>query len=451
LNTCGDASSDAGVFDGPPFSDFVRGVFMQSPVWGRALASAGCVVLIASVDFAPQVRAAAPHTDLAVPGRSNSTPSISADGDRVAIAWGASQPSGATDVFVAASSDGGRSFGAPVRVNDVDGDARLNGEQPPRVAITGATVSVVWTTNGENGTRLLFATSSDGGRRFANAAVVPGGDGPGNRGWENLIAADRRYVIWLDHRELARQDGEVAASHHDHAALAAKAAKPDGVAMAQKSKLYVAALDGATAPIAVTGGVCYCCKTALAAADGMLAAAWRHVYPGNIRDIAFTLSRDGGRTFAPPLRVSDDKWVLEGCPDDGPALAIDRARRVHVVWPTLITENNAETIALFYATSDDGKRFTPRERIPAQGMPHHPQIAIGFDGAPIVAWDESAQGSRRAAAARVTGGAGGRHDFAREVLGDVALYPVIAAVRDGVVAAWTSGKSPDSVIRVTRR
>jgi len=26
-------------------------------------------------------------------------------------------------------------------------------------------------------------------------------------------------------------------------------------------------------------------------------AAWRHVYPGNIRDIAFTVSRDGGRTL----------------------------------------------------------------------------------------------------------------------------------------------------------
>jgi hypothetical protein len=51
-------------------------------------------------------------------------------------------------------------------------------------------------------------------------------------------------------------------------------------------------------------------KTTIAAArDGAIYAAWRHVYPGNVRDIAVTMSRDGGRTFAPPVRISDDKWA----------------------------------------------------------------------------------------------------------------------------------------------
>ena len=73
-------------------------------------------------------------------------------------------------------------------------------------------------------------------------------------------------------------------------------------------------------------GVCYCCKVAMAtAADGAIIAAWRHVYAGNIRDIAFTISRDGGRTFAAPQRLSEDRWQLAGCPDDGPALAVDGA------------------------------------------------------------------------------------------------------------------------------
>ena len=45
------------------------------------------------------------------------------------------QASGTTDVFTAVSRDGGRRFGAPVRVNDIDGDARLNGEQPPHIAL----------------------------------------------------------------------------------------------------------------------------------------------------------------------------------------------------------------------------------------------------------------------------------------------------------------------------
>ena len=87
---------------------------------------------------------------------------------------------------------------------------------------------------------LVQARSDNGGKSFGKTSSVPGGDAAGNRGWENA-AADRNgrvYAVWLDHRELAQQDGAVAASHHDHAAM--PNAKPDGVAMAQRSKLYFA-------------------------------------------------------------------------------------------------------------------------------------------------------------------------------------------------------------------
>src|SRR6185436_5528511 len=157
--------------------------------------------------------------------------------------------------------------------------------------------------------------------------------------------------------------------------------------------------------------------------------------------------RDGGKTFAPPIRVSEDKWVLEGCPDDGPAMAIDAAGRIHIVWPTLITEGGADpTIALFYASSADGKRFSPRKRIPTEGMPHHPQIAIGPNGSLIIAWDEGANGKRRAAISKTTVDAAGGPALVRTVLSESAVYPVVAAAAGAPVAAWTSGPGPASVI-----
>ena len=156
---------------------------------------------------------------LAVPGRSNATPSIAADGDFVTIAWGASTPAGATDVYNAVSRDGGRTFGPPVRVSDAESEARLNGEQPPRVALRGSVITIVWTTKGKNGTRLVQSRSDDRGLTFAKATPVPGGDAAGNRGWENAVADrnGRVYAVWLDHRELAQQDGAIATTHHDHA------------------------------------------------------------------------------------------------------------------------------------------------------------------------------------------------------------------------------------------
>jgi hypothetical protein len=421
---------------------------------GWSAGSAGAVVILVALVIAGFVRVDAATTDLAVPSRSNSTASIAADGDTVAIAWGASTADGATDIYTAVSHDAGRTFGAPVRVNDVPGDARLSGEQPPRLAVRGRSITVVWTTKGARGTLLKQSTSTDAGVSFARAAPVPGSDAAGNRGWQAVAveAGGRVDVVWLDHRDLA-SDSAVATTHHDHGG--GGGAKPDGVAMAQKSKLFLGATDASLAPRAITGGVCYCCKTALSTnAHGDLFAAWRHVYPGNLRDMAFTVSRDRGKTFAPPLRVSEDKWMLEGCPDDGPTMSVDANDRIHMVWPTLV-ENGAgvdATIALFYAASADGRAFTPRQRIPTEGMPHHPQMTAASNGTLTLVWDEGGKGGRRIAVARASSDPSGRPTFVRSLVdgGDVGVYPVVAHAGGAAVVAWTSGTGAASKIRVAR-
>ena len=417
-----------------------------------------------SVTAGVESRAARSTTTLAVNGRASSTPSIAAEAAFVAVAWSAMLPGGGTDVFASVSRDSAATFGAPVRVNNVAGDARVNGEQPPRIVLarrpTGdRTMHVIWTTRGKDGTKLVSARSDDDGRSFAPAATLPGSDAPGNRGWQNAVATagGRVYAFWLDHRAMA--DHSMAAGHHEHgedpARVKPPSEKPDGVAMAQLSKLYVGSLDGSVPAHAIAPGVCYCCKTAVARGpDGTIYAAWRHVYPGNVRDIAFTSSRDDGRTFAPPIRVSEDKWSLEGCPDDGPAMAVDREGRIHIAWPTLITDRTSgePTVAVFYASSPDGRRFTPRAPVPTEGVAHHPQIVIDGDGAPVVAWDEGSQGLRRAVIARGSVGTDGEVVFRRTVLGDgpSAVYPVVATSGRAVIAAWTAVQPSPSVIRIQR-
>ena len=279
---------------------------------------------------------------LAVQGRANATPSVAAANEVVAVAWGATNAAGLTDVFAAVSRNGGRTFSEGVRVSD-ERHASLGAEQPPRVSLVPRAghdpeVVVVWTAKSNDGSRLLVARSWDGGTSFARATPLPGSEAGGNRGWEST-AVDRDghvVAVWLDHREMSSSGG--ASMHHEgHDHTAAGTAKSDGAARAQASKLYFTTLDSASGSHAITGGVCYCCKTAVATGpDGAIYAAWRHVYAGNLRDIAFTMSRDGGRTFTTPTRVSNDGWILDGCPENGPALAAGADGAVHAVWPTLI-------------------------------------------------------------------------------------------------------------------
>jgi len=234
--------------------------------------------------------------ELRVQGRVNAYPSIASAGSLVAVAWGASASDGTTEIYAALSRDNGRTFARAVRVSDRSSPARLAGEQPPRIVLVPQTsrepsIVVVWTGKADAGTRLLSARSDDGGRTFSAAALVPGSDAAGNRGWESAAADGTGGVaaLWLDHRELAQAAGAAHAhSEHQHAPLDTSV---DGAVRAQSSKLLFARLGDTASTRTITGGVCYCCKTTMAVdADGRIYAAWRHVFAGNIRDIAFTLS-----------------------------------------------------------------------------------------------------------------------------------------------------------------
>jgi hypothetical protein len=154
--------------------------------------------------------------------------------------------------------------------------------------------------------------------------------------------------------------------------------------------------------------------------------------------------------------VSEDSWEINGCPDDGPSMAVDRGGAVHIVWPTVVASGGSLEGALFYASTRDGRTFTKRTRIPSMGSlkPSHPQLALdhvaGRDHL-VVAWDELIGGRRTVFARAIRPGRGGQVAFGpQEELSysQSAMYPVLTPTADGVLAAWTSGSGATSSIAV---
>jgi hypothetical protein len=423
------------------------------------LAAGITTVALRPASTAPQISSLSrpdARIELGITGRANAFPSVAADGRFVALAWGATKDS-TTDVYVAISRDGGSVFGSPVLTSGGGSAAKLSGEQPPRVTLIprrgkDPAIIVVWTTATSQGTRLVSARSDDGGRTYGASRAVPGTQASGNRGWE-AIATEREgsvVAVWLDHRELAKSDG----GHGSHSTHAHPAAGPraDGAERAQLSKLFFARMDDPGSARPLTGGVCYCCKTALTTGpDGAIYAAWRHVYPGNRRDIAFAMSRDRGRTFGSPVRVSEDQWQLDGCPENGPAIALDSSSRVHVIWPTLITEAGRETLALYHAVSRDGRTFSRRARVPAAGPAYHPQVIAMPRGELLVAWEEFRTGGRIVRFARGLPATGGSMTFTAVPLSvdSRGTYPAIAATASGALAVWVTPASRLAAIQAS--
>ena len=362
------------------------------------------------------------------------------------VAWGATPVGGNTDIYTAVSRDAAATFAAPVRVNDVAGDARVNGEQPPRIALADQpgrdpSIVIVWTSRRPRGTAILTARSVDGGKTFSRARPAPGGEAAGNRGWESVTVMPNGRVIaaWLDHREMVAPPAPVSSSNA-HAA--------HGSMSAEKSQLYVAALDGQPAGRALAGGVCYCCKTATAIGpDGAIHVAWRHVYPGDYRDIALASSRDGARSFSQPVRINEDGWSVTGCPENGPAIVVDRQNVIHVAWATMV-QGAQPTLGLFYTSSKDGRTFTSRRRVSATGTPSHVQMALDNTDQPVLVWDEIANGARQVMMSRGAGSSFSEPAIVSAQSGGT--YPSIATTADGLVVTWTTGPSDASRIRVEK-
>ena len=397
---------------------------------------------------------------LSVPGRVNSVPSLAARGAFVAVAWAANAGS-RTDAFVAVSRDGGQRFGAPVRANDVVGTVRAATESGPRVALgpplagTADPVIVLVWTGREPASTIRRTRSVDGGQTFEPSVTLEGPKASGNRGWASVSLDDRGDVraVWLDHRAVP----EAGSGQHHHAGAAptpaGKAPDPaavaDAVSRAQRSGLYYAG-PGATPARELAAGVCYCCKTALATGPGgLVAAAWRHVYEGNLRDMAFATSRDGGRTFGAPQRVSADGWAIDGCPEDGPAVAVDARSTVHLAWPTVVN-GAGQYKAVFYASSADGTAVSPRVQVsPRNRSVAHPQLVLTAAGAPIVFWEGTAADRGIWSSTRQPDG---RFAAPVRISGPVpASYPVAAFARDGLLVAWLEHEGTSATVRVSRQ
>ena len=209
----------------------------------------------------------------------------------------------------------------------------------------------------------------------------------GARGWH---AATLGYnggvqVVWLDGRNAAPMA-------HEHGKGASKPVRTPG---GPRQDIFHASWKGDSRPVEhlIQANVCFCCKTAVVASGEKVYAAWRHIYPGSLRDIAVARSMDNGATFGDPIRVSEDGWKIDACPDDGPAMVADGHSGIHIAWPTLVagaTRTRASSIRHSRAT------LLPRAfvLIRARPIPAHPQIAADEHTNTAVV-DEQAGDTRR--------------------------------------------------------
>lgn len=276
------------------------------------------------------------------------------------VVWVSHDPNGKADVMIARFSADGQTESAPVRVNSQPGIATAWRGDPPTVAVAADhTIFVAWTakvdSTSAHATDVYLSASRDNGRTFADPVKVNDDIKPAVHGMHSLtITKDGRiYLAWLDERNVSPMPAMDMKTNQ----------RTSGHHMESNRELFIASSsDGGhtfSANQRVATNVCPCCKTALAMDnDGRVYVSWRQVLPGDFRHIAIASSIDEGRTFSEMKVVSDDQWMLAGCPVSGPALALSQDGTLRVLWYS--AGKNGETGLYSSESKDHGQSFGQR-------------------------------------------------------------------------------------------
>lgn len=276
------------------------------------------------------------------------------------------------NVYVASSTDNGKSFSAPTTVVSIgEGVVDSHGDARPKiVALNDGALLASYTTRPDKamiGT-IFTARSTDGGKSFS--APQPMLTEGGQRFDTYVVNPKGRiYAGWLDKTHALK-------------------AKAEGKEFAGSGVAFGWSDDGGktfNGKAILMDHACECCRMSAALdRDGLPVFAWRQVFDDGVRDhYAAKLSADG-KTLSGG-RVSDDNWAINSCPHHGPGLAVDAKGVWHVAWFT----KGKNRQGLYYAYSaDGGKSFSAPQKLGDDARaPAHPTL-LAVKGRLYRVWKE---------------------------------------------------------------
>jgi hypothetical protein len=313
--------------------------------------------------------------------RHQGSPQVAAVGSHVYVVWHETRGGGLPNVWLAISSDGGRSFGAPERVSANAAGAVQ--ELHPSVAADQGQVVVAWQEFASPGDddrgRIELARFDPRGGRLAVSRVD---DDATSGKWLPAVALSNGLpvVAWIDERDLG----------------------PDGEPL---EHVYAARGPGpnvrvdAGAPVALSLHIDNKWAPAIAADGTNVFLAWADFRNYNW-EIFGARSSDGGLTWGPNTRIDD--YLADERLNERPTVAYDRSGSLHVAWTDL--RGREPDTNIFHSRSDDlGASFsTPRQLDdsragfdPDRGTPPnewHPSIAAQ-GGRVFAAWQDNRLGN----------------------------------------------------------
>jgi hypothetical protein len=275
---------------------------------------------------------------------------------------------------------------------------------------------------------LRVSTSKDDGRTWSQP-VAPHRDGTRTQhGFASLfdLPAGALGIVWLDGR--STKPGARDASQAGDMQLVGTVLGADGRLQAES---------------VVDPRVCDCCSTSAAVTSEGVIVAYRGRSADEVRDIHVArLVR--GRWSAPAL-VHRDGWRIVGCPVNGPATSA-RGQDVAVAWFTVQSGQGRAMVAF---SRDGGRTFGPPVRIDDEGTSGRLQVALLEDRSAVVSWIEAGNARSQLRVRRVEGN--GTRSAPMTVAGGLGnQHPRMIEHEGELLFAWVESTRGTTRVRTAR-
>lgn len=323
---------------------------------GAALLSSGCTSHRVNYQFEARPRAVL--TSLGIQQSKDPKLAISSSGTLYMLSvYG---DDGHARLGLAISHDGGDTFLPIVPISEDTASVSSHGENSPTLASTPTKIYALWEQATSSGsTELMLGRSLNFAHSFEEPVRVTDKTKPSFNGFSSMGVAPNGdvYAVWLDGRDEAQPAGTFG--------LYLARSTDQGVSFRKNVRVAI--------------GSCPCCRPSVAfGKNGEVFIVWRKVFPGDIRDMVVSTSRDGGQTFAPSVRVATDNWKLIGCPHSG-ATILEDGGRLYVAWLTEETDGKAR-IRLSWSDDGAGTFEAPLDVSGNVLDPNHPALGRSEDG-----------------------------------------------------------------------
>jgi hypothetical protein len=321
------------------------------------------------------------HLQPVLPPQPNRQPQLAAARGEVALVFGSGD-----SIWLALSSDDGRSFRPPARVAELP-KLLLGRHRGPRVVISRGVILVSAAAADSD---LYCWRSTDHGRTWSKPAVIDDRPTAAREGLHAMAADGTGEVeaVWLDDRIPGGKR------------LWGAFSEDDGLTWSANLLLYQSP----------SGTICQCCHPSLVPlGGGEFAIMWRNVIDG-ARDF-YVMRLYGGKPVSKPVKQGEGTWKLDACPMDGGGIAaldggvITAWRREHDVYlagqgrperdlgagqdPALAA--NRKGAYVIWSAGKAIEALVPGERAPREVSANgaFPAVVTLPDGGVLAAWEEN--------------------------------------------------------------